>query len=164
MNPGEIYAKTDEGVRELKERKLNLPIALRSLLIMIDGNRTVGEVLERARALRVDASALAALERAGLITKRFSAPSVAEDENASAPRSEDEVERFIAAQRRLSDLINEHLGFRGYLMMMRLQRAENLRDLHDFLPDFAQALIKRIGMDAAAAIVAPLERLIVRRS
>ena len=76
--------------------------------------------------------------------------------------AEDEVERFIAAQQQLSDLINQHLGFRGYLMMMRLQRAENLRDLHDFLPDFAQALIKRIGMDAATAIVAPLERLIVR--
>jgi len=164
MNPGEIYAKTDEGVRELKERKLNLPIALRSVLIMIDGNRTVGEVLERARALRVDASALSTLERAGLIAKRFSAPSVAEDEKVHAPRSEDEVERFIAAQQQLSGLINEHLGFRGYLMMMRLQRAENLRDLHDFLPDFAQALVKRIGMNAATAIVARLERLIVRGS
>jgi hypothetical protein len=163
MNPGEIYAKTDEGVRELKERKLNLPIALRSVLIMIDGNRTVGEVLERARALRVDASTFSALERAGLIAKRFSAPSV-EDEKAPAPRSEDEVERFIAAQQQLSALINEHLGFRGYLMMMRLQRAENLRDLHDFLPDFAQALVKRIGMDATTAIVARLERLIVRGS
>jgi hypothetical protein len=161
MNPGEIYAKTDEGVRELKERKLNLPIALRSLLIMIDGNRTVGEVLERARALRVDASTFSALERAGLIAKRFSAPSV-DDEKAPAPRSEDEVERFIAAQQQLSALINEHLGFRGYLMMMRLQRAENLRDLHDFLPDFAQALVKRMGVGAATAIVAPLERLIVR--
>jgi len=164
MNPGEIYAKTDEGLRELKERKLNLPIALRSLLIMIDGNRTVGEILERVRTLRVDASALAALERAGLITKRFSAPSIAEDERAPAPRSDDEVERFIAVKRQLSDLINQHLGFRGYLMMMRLQRAENLRDLHDLLPDFAQALIKRIGIDAATAIVAPLERLIVRGS
>ena len=163
MNPGEIYAKTDEGVRELKERKLNLPIALRSLLIMIDGSRTVGEVLERARALRVDASTFSALERAGLIAKRFSAPSV-EDEKAPAPRSEDEVERFIAAQQQLSALINEHLGFRGYLMMMRLQRAENLRDLHDFLPDFAQALVKRMGVGAATAIVARLERLIVRGS
>ena len=47
MNPGEIYAKTEEGVRKLKERKLNLPIVLRSLLIMIDGNRTVGEILQR---------------------------------------------------------------------------------------------------------------------
>ncbi len=44
MNRGEIYAKTEEGVRELKERKRNLPIALRSLLIMVDGNRTVAEV------------------------------------------------------------------------------------------------------------------------
>ena len=34
MNQGEIYAKTEEGARELKERKRNLPIALRSLLIM----------------------------------------------------------------------------------------------------------------------------------
>jgi hypothetical protein len=30
MNPDEIYAKTEEGVRELKERTHNLPIALRS--------------------------------------------------------------------------------------------------------------------------------------
>ena len=63
MNPDEIYAKTEEGVRELKERTHNLPIALRSLLIMIDGNRTVAEVLERARAVRADAAALATLER-----------------------------------------------------------------------------------------------------
>jgi len=162
MHPGEIYAKTEAGILELKERKLNLPIALRSLLIMIDGNRTVADVLERAQALRIDATAFATLERAGLIAKRFSAPSAA-DSAAQPQRSEDEVERFIAAQRKLSDLMNEHLGFRGYLLMMRLQRAENLRDLHDFLPDFAQALVKRIGIDAAAPMVAELERLILGR-
>jgi hypothetical protein len=162
MNPSEIYAKTDEGLREIKERKLNLPIALRSVLIMIDGNRTIGEIMERARALRIDESALAALERAGLIAKRFSAPSFAESEAAPAARSEDEIERFIAAQRQLEDLINKHLGFRGYLLMMRLQRAENLRDLRDLLLDFAQALVKRIGMEAAAPIVAELERVIIR--
>jgi hypothetical protein len=164
MNPGEIYAKTDEGVRELKERKLSLPIALRSVLIMIDGNRTVADILERARTLRVDASALAALERAGLIVKRFSAPSIDEGKEAPVQRSADEIERFIAAQAELSELINKHLGFRGYLLMMRLQRAQNLRDLHDFLPDFAQALVKRVGMEAATPIVSELERLIVVRA
>jgi hypothetical protein len=161
MNPGEIYAKTEEGIRELKERKLNLPIALRSLLIMIDGKRSVADVLERAQALHVDLSAVAALERAGLIAKRFGAPSVAEAGSAAVARSEDEVERFIATQKRLSDLLNEHLGFRGYMMMMRLQRAENLRDLHDLLPDVAKALVKRIGIEAARPIVSELERLIV---
>ena len=161
MNPGEIYAKTDEGTRELKERQRNLPIALRSILIMIDGNRTVAEVLERARALRVDASAFAALERDGLIAKRFSAPSASESETMPVARSEDEVQRFLAAQQKVSDTINTHLGFRGYLMMMRLQRASNLRDLHDLLPDLAQALVKRLGTDTATPIVQDLQRVIV---
>ena len=160
MNPGEIYAKTDEGVRELKERQRNLPIALRSLLIMVDGNRTVGEVLQRARALRVDPTAFAELERAGLIAKRFSAPSATESGTAPAARSEDEVQRFLAAQQKVSDAINAHLGFRGYLMMMRLQRASNLRDLHDLLPDLAQALVKRLGVGSATPLVQELQRLI----
>ncbi len=161
MNPGEIYGKTEDGIRELKDRKLSLPIALRSLLIMIDGKHSVADVLERAQALHVDLSAMAALERAGLIAKRFSAPSVAEAGTASVARSEDEVERFIAIQKRLSDLLNEHLGFRGYMMMMRLQRAENLRDMHDLLPDVAKALVKRIGIEKATPIVSELEKLIV---
>jgi len=162
MNQGEIYAKTEEGVRELKERKRNLPIALRSVLIMVDGNRTVAEVLERARALRVDVDALATLERAGLIAKRFSAPSSADPSAASAPRSESEIQQFLAAQKQLSNAINEHLGFRGYMMIMRLQRANNLRDLHDLLPDFAKAMVKRVGIDAATPIVGELECSIVR--
>jgi hypothetical protein len=162
MHPGEIYAKTAAGALELKERKLNLPIALRSVLIMVDGSRTVAEILQRARALRVDENALATLERAGLIERRFTAPSAAAAKTQPEVRSEDEVERFMAAQRKLSDVMNEHLGFRGYMLMMRLQRAENLRDLHDFLPDFAQALAKRIGVDAAGPLVAELERLIAR--
>ena len=163
MHPGEIYAKTEDGVREVKERKLSLPIALRSLLIMIDGKATVAQVLERARALRVNESALAELERTGLIAKRFSAPSVEATEAASTPRSEDEAQRFVAAQRKLSDMINRHLGIRGYLLIMRLERATTLRDLHDLLPDVAKALVKRIGVEAATPIVTDLEKLIAVR-
>ena len=76
-------------------------------------------------------------------------------------RSEDEVPRFLPAQQKNSDSINAHLGFRGYLMMMRLQRASNLRDLHDLLPDLAQALVKRMGADSATPLVQELQRLIV---
>lgn len=163
MHPGEIYAKTEDGIREVKERKLSLPIALRSLLIMIDGKLTLGEVLERARALRVDEESVLALERAGLIAKRLSAPSARADAVESAPRSEDEAQRFVAAQRRLSDLINEHVGLRGYILIMRVERASNLRDLHDMLPDVAKALVKRIGVEAATPIVAELEQQIIAR-
>ena len=164
MDPSEIYAKTDLGVTELRERRLNLPVTLRSLLILIDGNRTVGEVLEKARALRLDERALTALERGGLIEKRFSAPSVVEaPEQMPASRTEDEVQRYIQAQQMMSDAINQHLGFRGYGLMMRLQKTANVRDLHDLLPDFAKALVKRIGMGPATPIVNGIERLITGR-
>jgi hypothetical protein len=162
MDPSEIYAKTDLGLQELKERKLNLPITLRGLLILIDGNRTVAEVLVKARALKLDERAMTALERGGLIAKRFSAPSVAAGNANAAPatRSEDEVERYMQAQQMMSDAINAHLGFRGYGLMMRLQKTANVRDLHDLLPDFAKALVKRLGIEPATPIVSSIERLI----
>jgi len=162
MEPSEIYAKTDLGLRELKERLLNLPIAMRGLLILIDGNRTVAQVLVKARALKLDLQSLAALERDGLIAKRFSSPSSG-PENASTrqgARSEDEVERYLQAQQMMSDAINAHLGFRGYGLMMRLQKTANVRDLHDLLPDFAKALVKRLGIEPATPIVSSIERLI----
>jgi hypothetical protein len=162
MDPSEIYAKTDLGVAELKERKLNLPVTLRGLLILIDGNRTVAEVLAKARALKLDERAMDALERGGLIAKRFSAPSISQGNPAAVPaqRTEDEIERYMQAQQMISDAINAHLGFRGYGLMMRLQKTANVRDLHDLLPDFAKALVKRLGIEPATPIVASIERLI----
>ena len=171
MDPSEIYAKTDLGLQALRERTLNLPITLRGLLILIDGNRTVGDVLVKARALKLDERAMRALERGGMIAKRFSAPSVARRRQgvggaradaATAPdqRSADEIERYTQAQQMISDAINAHLGFRGYGLMMRLQKTSNVRDLHDLLPDFAKALVKRLGIEPATPIVSSIERLI----
>ncbi|MDQ2918140.1 MAG: hypothetical protein ABI316_10810 [Casimicrobiaceae bacterium] len=162
MDPAEIYAKTERGLRELKERTLNLPITLRGLLILIDGNRTVAEVLVKARALKLDQRAMTALERGGLIAKRFSAPSAAPMAASvvQSQPSQDEVARYLQAQQMLSDAINAHLGFRGYGLMMRLQKTANARDLHDLLPDFAKALVKRVGIEPATPIVSSIERLI----
>ncbi len=167
MDTAEIYAKTELGMRELKERTLKLPVPLRGLLIMIDGNRTVADVLEKARALRLDDSALTTLEAGGLITKKFSAPSSAAPATTAAPapvRSEDEVERFLMAQQRMSDATNKHMGFRGYGLMMRLQKTANIRDLRDLLPDFAASLVKRAGVETATPIVAEVEALLAARA
>ena len=60
----------------------------------------------------------------------------------------------------ISDAINAHLGFRGYGLMVRLQKTANVRDLHDLLPDFAKALVKRLGIEPATPIVSSIERLI----
>jgi len=163
MNPGEIYAKTDAGLREITERKLNLAISLRSVLIMVDCNRSVADILSKGSALQVDGSALASLERAGLIAKRVDASSIVDTGVATALREGEDLERFLLAQQQLSDAIKKHLGFRGRLMIMRLRRARNLRELREFLPDFARALGKRVGAGVATPIVSALEHLILAR-
>ena len=160
MNPDEIYAKTDLGLQELRERKLNLSIVLRSLLILVDGKRTVLQILAESRSLKVDERALTSLERSGLIAKRFGGRSESESETIPSERSAEEVERFLRAQRMMDAAINKHLGFRGYGLMLRLQKTANLRDLHDLLPDVAKALVKRIGFDAAKPIVNEMELVI----
>ncbi len=163
MNLDEIYVKTELGTKELVERKMGLAIDVRRLLILVDGKHTVAQILARGRAFHADAAAFADLERTGLVARLFSARSTAQVQEGPVERSADEVERFIEAQKALSNAINEHLGFRGYGLMMRLQKAENLRDLHEMLPDFAQALVKRKGMEAATPIVTSLEQMTVRK-
>jgi len=139
MEIREIYAKTELGIRELKERQLNLPLPLRSLLIMIDGQRSVADVLEKTRALGLDERAIEKLSVDGLIAPKFAARTDAASDTAEPQRSEDEVERYLRAQQMMSDAINSHLGFRGYGLMMRLQKAANLRDLHELLRDLGRA-------------------------
>ena len=78
MRSSDIYAKTELGVRELKQHDRNLPLPLRSLLIMIDGNRTVADVLDKARALRLDDNAFETLTLQGLIAPKFSVPGAAD--------------------------------------------------------------------------------------
>ena len=163
MRSSDIYAKTELGVRELKQHDRNLPLPLRSLLIMIDGNRTVADVLDKARALRLDDNAFETLTLQGLIAPKFSVPGAASNSTAEPQRSEDEVERYLRAQQMMSDAINGHLGFRGYGLMMRLQKAANLHELHDLPRDFAAVLVKRMGIEGATPIVSEIEYQIITR-
>ena len=162
MNLDEIYVKSESGTKEVAERRMGLAMDVRRLLILVDGKHTVAQVLARGRAFHANAAAFEDLERAGLVTLRFGARSNAQAEPAE--RSADEVQHFLDAQKALSNAINEHLGFRGYGLMMRIQKTENLRDLHEMLPDFAQSLVKRKGMEAATPIVSELEQMIVRKA
>ena len=164
MNLDEIYVKTELGTKELVERRLGLAIDVRRLLILVDGKHTVAQILARGRAFNADAAAFEDLERAGLVALLLGARSKAQLESEPVQRSADEVQYFLDAQKALSNAINEHLGFRGYGLMMRLQKTENLRDLHEMLPDFAQSLVKRKGMEAATPIVSALEQMIVRKA
>jgi hypothetical protein len=164
MNPDEIYAKTELGTRELAERRLGLAIDVRRLLILVDGKHTVAQILTRGRAFHASTAAFEELDQAGLVTRVFGARSAMQALSEPGGPSADDVRAFLDARKALNDAVNEHLGFRGYGLMMRLRNAENLRDLHEVLTDFAQLLVKRKGMATATPIVSAIEQMIVRKA
>jgi len=67
MNDKEIYAKTDAGREEMRTRALQLSGALRNVLLLVDGNRTVAQLKELQAGGKAPPDALEQLLAMGLI-------------------------------------------------------------------------------------------------
>ena len=52
LGPGDVLARTAEGTRQMSTRAAALSPKLRSVLFLIDGRLTVGEILDRAGSMR----------------------------------------------------------------------------------------------------------------
>ena len=69
-----IYRKTDAGRDEIRDRSRRLPPALRTVLLMVDGQRTLADLRQVAGGMRAPDDALERLLAEGLIeptTDRF---------------------------------------------------------------------------------------------
>ena len=62
-----IYRKTEAGRDEIRDRSRKLPPALRTILLMTDGQRTLAELREVAAGVKAPADALERLLAEGLI-------------------------------------------------------------------------------------------------
>jgi hypothetical protein len=77
MKDGELYLKTEAGKREIQDRALRLPAALRSILLMVDGQRDQAQLRELMAGLRAPDDALEQLVVKGLIQRSDGATSAA---------------------------------------------------------------------------------------
>ena len=94
---------------------------------------------------------------------------VASDEDAESDVREspmrdaerdDEIARYRHARQMIFDAIDLHVGPHGHDLLARLERTASVIDLHALLPDFAKALVRRVGLEPATPIVSSIERLI----
>ena len=69
MKDGELYFKTEAGKREIQDRALRLPAALRSILLMVDGQRDQSQLRELMTGLRAPDDAIEQLVVKGLIQR-----------------------------------------------------------------------------------------------
>jgi len=65
-----VYTKTPAGQQEILDRKLRLHPRLRTLLVLIDGRRNAGELIQTLSGVGVTGASLEELLQYGLIEAR----------------------------------------------------------------------------------------------
>ncbi|MCD9029909.1 hypothetical protein LDO26_17090 [Luteimonas sp. BDR2-5] len=159
MRDRDIYAKTVAGRDEIATRARKLPSTLRALLLVVDGQRDAAELLRLGAGLHAPDDGLAQLRDKGLIALR--------DEVAAAGGSGDAApadaaaiapsERFRTMSALMSEAVKAHLGLRGFMMQLKIERCGNAEELAVLLPELRAALAKSRGDAVAGAWLAAVQ-------
>ncbi|MCS4280444.1 MULTISPECIES: hypothetical protein [Stenotrophomonas] len=136
-----IHAKTAAGRQEIEDRARRLPPALRSILLMVDGQRDDTALTALLPGLRAPDDALAQLSAMGLIeiVGGSAAPVVAA---ALTAGREQDPELYKRLYDWMSESVRRHLGLKGYFMQLKVERCTDAGSLEKLWPDMAAAISK----------------------
>ena len=153
MDATAVYYKTPKGEEEIKTRAAKLPQKLRTMLIMIDGTKTAGDLGEIAKRLSISEDFIAALEGQGLVARAGAGTGGSPSPAAATPAGSDEVARFVAAQRFMNDTVVDALGIRSFFFSMKIEKCASRAELAQLLDEYAQAITKAAGPEQASVVV-----------
>ncbi|MCW5582139.1 MAG: hypothetical protein KIS72_12430 [Luteimonas sp.] len=151
MHKQSMPAKTEQGRAEIDSRARRLQAGLRSVLLLVDGRRTVAELQELAKRLHAPDDALQQLLSLQLIsgdTVDTVAAPAANEPVASGPTN-----RYGVLYALMTDAVREQLGVLGYLFQLKLERAATDTELEALLPDLQAALAKRTSVQGATSTI-----------
>ena len=170
MNPGDLVDKTDSGLQEVRTRASGLPPRLRSLLIMVDGRRTLAQLQAAAGQIGAPADAVEQLLQRGLVALRPSGPApqppAAGSEHVDLPLDAPgaaapvDIERFRSAQKLMNDSVVDAIGMRAFFFTLKLERCFTLDDLRALLPEYRRLLAKAADPARARAAGQRVEGLL----
>ena len=154
MDPQAIYRKTGAGVDAIATRHAALNPKQRSLLILVDGRRSVGELATLGAALGDAAELLQALSAQGYIeplARQATAAPAAPAERDGLPLAQAKT----LAARRLTDL----LGPDATDLCLRLEKARTVQEFEAAVRRIEAALGQMVGAQRAAQFVDGLENV-----
>ena len=129
-----VYEKTEKGVQEIQTRKNNLPQKFRTLLIVVDGKKTRGGILNQFSALEGAAATLEELEQKGFIMKRA-------DVLPPGVLTPEEVKEGIKLARTfMVNTLNDAVGSMGLSLIETLKTCETLDELRSHFEDYLYAI------------------------
>lgn len=163
MDPMQIYVKTPLGSEEIKNFKLQLAPRLRTMLIMVDGRKSVAALKKDAAKFSCPGDFIESLLAAGLIVKAVAAEPAASSVAASttgvqsvtlteAPPALDGYEKLRLAKDFMNNAVVNSLGIKGFFFTLKLERAGTVADLRGLVKPFQDAITKASG-EAEAKIL-----------
>ena len=149
-----IWIKTEAGRGEIQARAVVQDRARRTLLLLVDGLKS--EEMLLASLAGVTAADFVTLQRLNLIKPVSGGVFLGDSSRAAARHASDTAPavalppldrgQFYAA---LTKLISTHLGLRGVILILAVEKAGTLEELHD-VAQRAIALIRDRKGEAAA--------------
>ena len=158
MTPGTIAEKTDPGRREISERSGSLSAVQRRLLILVDGKKTVNELLAFVRVGELD-GALEFLLVQGLIAVTGEPvplqPSVGAGfvatRRSEPARPATSLQEFAAVRAQASDFVRARLGGGSGPLCDAIERCDNPQELRKVLRGIEVFVGQRLGADTTQA-------------
>jgi hypothetical protein len=136
-----------------------LPARLRTVLIMVDGVRTVAQLRVAAAALGAPEDFLLTFQQQAWV-EVLSAPAPSRVSASEAAPPQSNAERFLAAQRYMNDTAVDAMGFRVFFFSLKLEKCFNADDLRALLPEFVKHMAKARGEVFAQAASDRVRRLL----
>ncbi|WP_374517152.1 hypothetical protein [Undibacterium squillarum] len=175
-----IYDKTDKGREEIASRKFGLSVKTRSLLLLIDGKTAASDLLAKLSSVGLDISRLDELIEGDFIGPR----AIAEPESQAAQEAADasqpapnlastateqassfregmsDADRFQAVYRFYNESIKANLGFRGFTLQLKVEKAADMADFEQLRVPFLKAVMKVCDRDTARKLRDRLDPLL----
>jgi hypothetical protein len=131
-----LLAKSAKGLEEVKARTHGLPQKLRTLLILVDGATSVGDLLARFGGIPdVEASLQALVDQGFVVAKAPQPPAPPPAAPVAAPG-----ETPAQALGALTRLLHDSIGPDADPLAMRLERAKDAAEFADAAARAAEAL------------------------
>jgi hypothetical protein len=136
-----LHAKTAAGRQEIEDRARRLPAALRSILLMVDGQRDESELRGVFEGLRAPPDALQQLAALGLIEVVGGRAEPVPQRGLCSGREQDPA-LYQQLYDAMSDAVRRHLGLKGYFMQLKIERCTDAVALEKLCPEMIAAIGK----------------------
>ncbi|HSH91535.1 MAG TPA: hypothetical protein VK996_16225 [Ramlibacter sp.] len=137
-----IITKTLEGQRVLKDRSVPLTAHQRSAFILVDGKRSIEDLLAVTKAAGVTRADIDRLMELGLVAELSKSAAIALDKatQLEAKRHARPLEERYERAHPVAAMLTSHLGLRGRNLNFEVMSAMNYMDLLALAPRIREAV------------------------